>query len=1628
MSEPFKFDVFISHSVKDRLAARELAQRLKADGLRVWFVDWEVRPGRKTGPKIQEGLEQSRTLVLMLSSKVSTSEWVTFESQTILFIDPLNPQRRFIPLRLDDAEIKGTLKQFAYIDWRHKSGEEYAQLISACRPSTFESRTPAAHVVLDEPRSDKVLKGHAGIVQAVALSSDGRLAVSGSDDRTVRVWDLSTGVCVATLEGHTGWVRCVAVTSDGRLAVSGSDDRTVRVWDIQTGRCDVVLEGHTGWVRGVAVSAEGGLAVSGSDDRTVRVWDIQTGRCNAVLEGHTDYVLGVALTPDGRLAVSGSGDNTVRVWDLVSNKCVRVLEGHTDYVLGAAVTADGRLAVSGSADNTIRVWEPATGKCLSTLEGHTGIVFTVATGLWGQVLVSGSADNTLRVWDLSSGRCIATLRGHTAGVNGVAVTHDSLQVVSGSNDGTVRVWELPAYNKIPAPELEASRYTNAKVLLVGDSGVGKSGLALRLTEDKFEPTVSTDAAWATQLKLPHEASGGDIEREIWLWDFAGQADYRLIHQLFMDETALAVLVFNPQSENPFEGLGQWDRDLQRAARRPFRKLLVAGRCDRGGLMVSRAVIERFCKERGFDRYLETSAYAGTGCDELRQAIIKNIPWEDIPWTSSPRIFKLLKEEIIKLKDEGKALLRVGELKQQLEMRLPGETFTLEQLRAVVGLLAGPGVVWQLEFGDFVLLIPERINAYAAAVIRKVRAHTEEIGVIGEEDVLAGKLDYQDMRRLPPDEEQIVLRAMHQILVGRGLCLRVVTESGMLLVFPSYFKRERPELQGHPAVFVTYQFNGALDEIYSTLVVRLHHAPSLEMDQLWRFAADFKTQAGRRVGLKMAKRPEGSAEIAVYFEPGVTDETKVTFIKYVHEHLKLKAQEVMRLRHYVCPHCGTPVENRKTALERLERGLKDIQCVNCDKRIMLWDLIEEKFASEDFQRRVREMEEQARASIDNESRELILAGHAFAVAGEAGQIFRPTANSDLGIDGEIEFKDDNGEASGKRVYLRFRPGGSYLQTRRADGKEVFRIHNRRQIGYWRAQPYPVMLVARTSDGAIRWMNVTEYLRRNGPKTRQIIFEGEPFTALSVIRLRDSLITIEMNQLVSGEAEESRERAERGQRLLKEGDLDAAITEFQQSLSSEPTNRDAREGLLAIARRCLESAPARVDVAINTLKGNDPDWLAARLCQDVTLADVSVKPAIDLSMEMKPVPVTFVAAATNGFGWELELTPVEAKEPEVKTLRPPLRAERIGSDRVRLMSDTTDVPWGLYLLTVRFLAAGREHWSASLPVSNVEPRNPYVAGPPVRKREMFFGRQAAINEVQSLLEDYSVVLLGPRRSGKTSFLYHLAKAYEGAVTTVSIDLHSFAIQSTPEMAASLRRHVYRSCLPDATAPPPADLHELQSALWDGGVRRLILLLDEMAVLEDHPLMAFQLRAVSKWQQPDTRLVVAGTASDLLKVVDAAVNRGSSPFNEFGRFELEELTRQDAQELLEKPVVGYYRYEPAAVELLLASGGGRPFHLNALAQFTLKAVQAGGGKVITVAHVESARREATYELGQWFREFIMELDPATRSKLPELVHAKSARALGPYTKSLWNAGLTVGPRHSLHLCPLFTDWWVSREGKEG
>lgn len=1113
MSNTFGYDVFLSYSTKDKAVVHDLAKKLKNDGVRVWLDAWVIEPGDSIPLKIQQGIERSRTLLMCMSPHYFESEWGKLEHYSLLFRDPTNTQRRFIPVLIADCKPPDIIAQFLYIDWRSSTELAYTKLRTVIRDLDFQHSTSTSSSELAVECSNQciaILKGHRGWVPSVVITPDGQTIVSSSDDGTLKVWDLATGACQLTFREHTGRIWGIAIMPDGQTVISVSD-QSLKVWDLITGDClSTVAVDHAETSR-IVITPDSRAVISWSEVETIKVWEIATGNCQATFKGHDghqnheDNITDVAITPDGRTVVSGSTDQTIKIWDFSTGICLDTFKGHSDQVWGVAITPDGKTVISGSDDKTLKIWDIATGICRATFEGHTGGVNRIAITPDGQTIVSGSDDKTLKVWDLSTGACRATLTGHTDTIWDVSITPDGQTVVSGSEDYTLRVWRLPELDKVQTLPF-ATRYTNAKVILAGDTGVGKSGLALRLTQNTFEPTISTDAHWASQFKLVHNVDVTDIVREIWLWDFAGQPDYRLIHQLFMDETQLAILVFNPQQENPFEGLGQWNSDLEKASRRNFKKLLVAGRCDRGRPMVSKQSIEEFQNERGFIAYLETSAQTGSGCDDLRQAIIDNIDWDSIPWTATTQTFKALKEEIIKLRDENKVLLRISELKQHLELRLTDESFTTEELRAVVGLLAGPGLVWKLEFGDFVLLQPERMNAYASALIRKVREYPDEIGCILEQDILNANLDFQDMKRLSPDDEEIVLRAMHQTLVDYGICLREYTERGTQLVLPSFFKRERPDLEDHPAPIVSYQFQGGVEEIYATLVVRLHHTSAFDKDRLWKFAADFKTPGDKQVGFKLTKKREGSAELMVYCDPTIPLDTKVTFIRYVHEHLAQKGTNVHRYRHYVCPHCGTPVENRKTVQKRLDAGKEDILCVDCEKRVSLWDLIEKKFASPEFQKRVRKLEVQSQAGIDNESKELILLGHAFATAGEAGQIFRPTANSDWGIDGEIEFKNNEGHASGRRVYLQLKSGDSYLYERKKDGKEIFTIKNLRHADYWHpeSQKYPVMLVIRTSDEKIRWMNVSDYLAEHGKQTKQIVFDGEPFTALNLVRMRDHLL--------------------------------------------------------------------------------------------------------------------------------------------------------------------------------------------------------------------------------------------------------------------------------------------------------------------------------------------------------------------------------------------------------------------------------------------------------------------------------------------------------------------------------------------
>ena len=437
--------------------------------------------------------------------------------------------------------------------------------------------------------------------------------------------------------------------------------------------------------------------------------------------------------------------------------------------------------------------------------------------------------------------------------------------------------------EVTAPALptapEQVQYTNAKVLLVGDTSAGKTGLAHRFATGKWKPSdSSTVGAWSTQWKLNDGSGAPGVEREIWLWDFGGQADQRLIHQLYMDRSSLILLLFNADQEDVLPGLRDWQTALSRCVPQETPQFLVAGRIDTG-FKASRGKLQNFAKENGLD-YYETSSLDGTGCKELHAAILSTIPWADIPIITTEQLFKLIKDEILKLRDEGQVLHTFKELRELLWHRLPNEaSFTDDTLRTVIGHLDAPGAVKELDYGTYILLQPEWINAYAQAVIRTLRSDETELGCLPLRSIAEGKLVYQsigrdggivEMKRLPPSDERVVLGEMERQLLERRLCLR----QGDKLVFPSHCGRERPSVKEHPSVFVSYAVKGYLDDIYATLVVKLADSESFKLTELWRDAADFDTlEGGHRMGIKLSRESASGGEISVYFGPGVTERSR-----------------------------------------------------------------------------------------------------------------------------------------------------------------------------------------------------------------------------------------------------------------------------------------------------------------------------------------------------------------------------------------------------------------------------------------------------------------------------------------------------------------------------------------------------------------------------------------------------------------------------------------------------------------------------------------------------------------------------------------------------------------------------------
>ncbi len=690
-----------------------------------------------------------------------------------------------------------------------------------------------------------IFRGHSSPIYSVRISPDETTVATGDKNGHILLWDISTGLESKSLRASSTPIRAIQFGTKG-LIYAACGDNTIQIWDLNEEKLVGKLKSHAGEVHTLFLSLSGDL-ISGSRDGTVIVWDLEKSAAKKTYNLGFSWVNAVVYYDEERTFFAGLEDGRVLRWS-PEEETARAVGMHPSWVWSMALSSEGNLIFTGSGDNTVGMWDATTGSKIGICEGHFDKVSKVASSANGKFVVSGSLDKSAKVWSSHSRKCLLTLRGHTGSVEDVDMSRDGSIVVTASHDKTISVWRIENYISRFSDILIPTDHKAAKVLILGESGSGKTSLTAALTGQPWKPTESTVGAWAHQWNL---FSFDGNKQEIWLWDFGGQSDQRLVNSIYMSDSHVVVLVFDGQRDGIFGLLNDWDRSLRWLEEHGVRKILVSARMDAARVRYSKQELLKFATERKYSAYIETSAKTGMGCAELREVIIASVNWNSIPWSSSPEIFQKIREIIFSLKRRGSKLIRLEDLSLIIDSILIKEYCTTDEqdIARIVKTLSASGLVLDLGFDGWILLDPSLMSQYANAIVGIIRENYGDRGCIFEDELFRADFSSLDEVKIKASDRKYVILALHRILIERGLAYRQPTDRGTLLILPSYYSNERPEADHDLIPSVRYEFSGYLDQIYATLVVRLSYSSAFTNAGLWRYSADFVAADGYRAGIK-----------------------------------------------------------------------------------------------------------------------------------------------------------------------------------------------------------------------------------------------------------------------------------------------------------------------------------------------------------------------------------------------------------------------------------------------------------------------------------------------------------------------------------------------------------------------------------------------------------------------------------------------------------------------------------------------------------------------------------------------------------------------------------------------------------
>lgn len=579
----------------------------------------------------------------------------------------------------------------------------------------------------------------------------------------------------------------------------------------------------------------------------------------------------------------------------------------------------------------------------TSLEGHTSVVDCISFSSGNQLLVSHSLDKTVRIWSCNTWDSLAVFSNSLSPIKSGCLNFSPvapiLASLGGKNDA-IYIWELNYELLLQNKSFTDSvKYTTAKVVLVGDSGVGKTGLGWFLSHKEFREHSSTHGQqfWVIDDLSTIRADGTECEAV--LWDFAGQHIYRPIHALYLDNVDLALLLFDPTNrQTPLKGVEFWLEQLTGKKRLPP-TILVGARVDRGSPFLTKEELDLFCQSHNISGgYVATSAKNGDGLDILMELVKSQIHWAEKKATVTTHTFKHIKEFVLKLKEESEkkgVIVNPNELRQKLQSTDKEWEFSDDEMMTALLHLENHGYVTVLDRssgGKVILLYPELLVNLASSIVLEANRHVKDLGAVNEMHLLKGDYVFPELENLDIEEKEVLLDAAVLRFLDHKVCFRETLGSEALLIFPGLIKQKRPLDDILTVEDVSYVIRGSVENVYSALVVLLGYTAICTRINSWQNQTQYDMGLGELCGFRQIEDREGEVELILYYGQETSSNARSLFQSLFERFLYQRDVNVTKYPPVYCK--NQHLQERLTVIKFLREGKKLLFCNDCGERVEL----------------------------------------------------------------------------------------------------------------------------------------------------------------------------------------------------------------------------------------------------------------------------------------------------------------------------------------------------------------------------------------------------------------------------------------------------------------------------------------------------------------------------------------------------------------------------------------------------------------------------------------------------------------------------------------------------------------------